>query len=72
MDYLFASVVAEVRRSRAKRPRDVKLSDCLVNFDVGAQHSGTEKDPERRMLDSKLYWYSLVGLDTSSLVKKET
>ena len=60
-DYLFAMVAAEVRRTIAKKPHQVKVEDFLLKF--GEQKKRVSTSPEKELRQSQILWMSAVGLD---------
>ena len=58
-DYYLAQIAAEVRRSRVKNPRSVRVEQLLLRFTTSP---GPPPDAETRTRRSKAFWLSGLGL----------
>lgn len=54
-DFYLAQIAAEVCRTRAKRPRDVKTEDFVLKFKYATKREGEETTTEA----SKNFWLTL-------------
>lgn len=62
-DYYLAQIAAEVRRTIARTPGNVKSDDFLLKFKFPSKERVlTEAEKEQRMHASKARWLALVGV----------
>ena len=59
-DYYLAQIAMEIRRTVAKRPELLKLSDFILKFEE-SQAEVKQGDPDRCLQISKAAWAAMAG-----------
>ena len=68
-DYLFALVAAEVRRTIAKKPHQVKVEDFLLKF--GEPNEKKSSNSSQQLQQAQSMWLSAVGLNPKDHLEGE-
>jgi hypothetical protein len=61
VEYYYACILAEIRRSFVKEPRKVKWENFLLKFDLKSPKEKPKLDWETKMVKSKAAWGAILG-----------